>query len=562
MEQDLKHHPLLVVSNLTLKHQRAETSTTILRDVSFELRSGEILGLIGESGAGKSTLGNAVLGLLAPGFSQTGGQILFRGRAVNELSDKDRLAIRGRRISAIFQDPTASLDALMSVGSQIVETIRALDSSLTAREAKSRALDLMEHVGIQKPAERYNQHPHQFSGGQRQRIVIAIALAGKPDIIVADEPTSALDATVQKQILALLRKLTDETGVSIILVTHDMGVISEIADRVVVMRHGSVVEQGLTSFILDAPTEPYTRDLLSSVPRLRLSRDDNPLPSPLSPGAVVNEDGADLPKSIFSPPKLSVNGVTKTFARHGLSWYRKERQSFALQDVTIEIACGGITGIVGESGSGKSTIGRIVAGLETANRGSLEIEGTAFDISRPGRKSNLLGRVQMIFQDPAMSLNPRMSIGSALEESVHSGGNKSASGGEEIGDILDRLGLPKIILKSFPHQLSGGQKQRVCIARALLSRPGIIVADEPTSALDVSVQAEIVTLLKETVRERGLSMLFISHDLALVQDLCQAIYIFKDGIVEDSGTTDFIFSRSDNPYTRRLIDARPLRFTH
>ncbi|KXG84179.1 dipeptide ABC transporter ATP-binding protein [Agrobacterium bohemicum] len=560
MEQDQKQSPLLVVSNLTLKHQRAETSTTILRDVSFELRAGEILGLIGESGAGKSTLGNAVLGLLASGFSQTGGRILFRGQAFDEMSDKDRMMVRGRRISAIFQDHTASLDPLMCVGSQIVETIQALDRSLTARQARAHALDLMERVGIQDPAGRYSQYPHQFSGGQRQRIVIAIALAGKPDIIVADEPTSALDATVQKQILALLRKLAEETGVSIILVTHDMGVISEIADRVVVMRHGKVVEQGVTSSILDAPAEPYTRDLLAAVPRLRLSGVHQP--PVFSHGAEPAGDGVD-PAGLVGPRSvLSVKGVTKTFARRSLPWLRSDRQSFALQDVTIEIERGAITGIVGESGSGKSTIGRIVAGLETANQGTLEIDGAGFDISRSGRKSGLLGQVQMIFQDPAMSLNPRMSVGSALEESVRSGNRGSKSYAHEVGDLMDRLGLPRILLKSFPHQLSGGQKQRVCIARALLARPSIIVADEPTSALDVSVQAEIVTLLKETVRERGLSMLFISHDLALVQDLCHAIYIFKDGIVEDSGPTDFIFSQSDNPYTRRLIDARPLRFTH
>ncbi|XUY29934.1 dipeptide ABC transporter ATP-binding protein (plasmid) [Agrobacterium sp. rho-8.1] len=554
MEQHQKQSPLLVVGNLTLKHQRADTSTTILRDVSFELRAGEILGLIGESGAGKSTLGNAVLGLLAPGFSQTGGRILFRGRAFDEMSDKDRMMVRGRRISAIFQDHTASLDPLMCVGSQIVETIQALDRGLTARQAKAHALDLMKRVGIQDPAGRYSQYPHQFSGGQRQRIVIAIALAGKPDIIVADEPTSALDATVQKQILALLRKLTDETKVSIILVTHDMGVISEIADRVVVMRHGKVVEQGMTSSILDAPVEPYTRDLLAAVPRLRLSGVHQ------SHGA---ESAGDGPTGLVGPRSvLSVKGVTKSFARRSLPWPRSGQQSFALQDVTIEIKRGAITGIVGESGSGKSTIGRIVAGLETANQGTLEIDGAGFDISRSGRKSGLLGQVQMIFQDPAMSLNPRISIGSALEESVRSGDRGSTSHAHEVGELMDRLGLPRILLKSFPHQLSGGQKQRVCIARALLARPSIIVADEPTSALDVSVQAEIVTLLKETVRERGLSMLFISHDLALVQDLCHAIYIFKDGIVEDSGLTDFIFSQSDNPYTRRLIDARPLRFTH
>ncbi len=560
MEQQHHHEPLLVVNNLTLKHQGAAATTTILRDVSLELRRGEILGLIGESGAGKSTLGNAVLGLLAPGFSQTGGRILFEGLALNELSDKQRMELRGRRISAIFQDHTASLDPLMSVGSQIVETIRALDDGLTSRQAKSRALELMQRVGIPDPALRFRHYPHQFSGGQRQRIVIAIALAGRPDIIVADEPTSALDATIQKQILALLRNLTDETGVSVMLVTHDMGVISEIADRVIVMRHGKVVEQGATSSILDMPAEVYTKDLLAAVPRLRLppaSSPTNDVPRSADPQANI------VPQTkLDQNPILRVKDVTKTYAGRSFPWLRRGPQSPALRDVSIELVRGSITGIVGESGSGKSTIGRIVAGLETAGRGSLDLNGRQFDISLAGKKNGLLGQIQMIFQDPAMSLNPRMSIGAALEESVWFGSRGSPSDRQDVGEMMDCLGLPRSLLLSFPHQLSGGQKQRVCIARALLANPSIIVADEPTSALDVSVQADIVRLLKETVSERGVSMLFISHDLALVQDLCSEIYIFRDGVVEDAGSADFIFSKSQNPYTRRLIDARPGRFTH
>lgn len=560
MEQQEHHEPLLTVDDLTLKHQGTTAATTILRDVSLELRRGEILGLIGESGAGKSTLGNAVLGLLAPGFSQTGGRILFEGRAINELSDKQRMELRGRRISAIFQDHTASLDPLMSVGSQIVETIRALDDAATSRLAKSRALELMERVGISDPGTRFGHYPHQFSGGQRQRIVIAIALAGRPDIIVADEPTSALDATVQKQILALLRNLTDETGVSLILVTHDMGVISEIADRVVVMRHGKVVEHGGTSSILDTPAEAYTKDLLAAVPRLRLlpaNSQTTDVPHSANPQTKVVPQ-AKLDRN----PILRVKGVTKIYAGHNFPWLQRGPQSPALRDVSIELARGSITGIVGESGSGKSTMGRIVAGLETAGRGSLDFDGRQVDISLTGKKNGLLGQVQMIFQDPAMSLNPRMSIGAALEESVWFGSRGSPSDRQDIGEMMDRLGLPRSLLLSYPHQLSGGQKQRVCIARALLANPSIIVADEPTSALDVSVQADIVRLLKETVSERGVSMLFISHDLALVQDLCSEIYIFKDGAVEDAGSADFIFSKSQNQYTRRLIDARPGRFTH
>lgn len=544
MTHDSAKYPLLVVSNLTVKHRAASGATTILNDVSLSLDRGEVLGLIGESGAGKSTLGNAILGLLSGDFERTTGSIRFDGMALEGISGLQWAAIRGRRIAAIFQDHTASLDPLMAIGPQLEEAILVNNDKTLRHEARDMAIDLLVRVGIPDAQERYHNFPHQFSGGQRQRIVIAIALAGSPDIIIADEPTSALDATVQKQILALLRELVDETGVSIILVTHDMGVVSDITDKVVVMRHGEVVEQGATSTLLDAPQNAYTLALLAAVPRLHLS------------GGGGSTERAD------KTPILVAQDVSKVFSGGGLGWFRKGTQKSALREVSVELARGAITGIVGESGSGKSTIGRIIAGLETASAGKLDIDGRQFEISRSGRRSRLLGEVQMIFQDPALSLNPRMSIGDALGESVKFGSRQSPDRKQDVLSMIDRLRLARALLARYPHQLSGGQKQRVCIARALLAGPQIIVADEPTSALDVSVQAEIVTLLKEIVTEQGISMLFISHDLALVQELCSLIYIFKDGRVEDAGPSQFIFGRSQNPYTRSLIDARPRRFTH
>ena len=559
MRQDSSQDPVLVVSNLTLKYRAATGSTTILSDVNLSLRRGEILGLIGESGAGKSTLGNAILGLLPPEFERTAGTIQFDGKSLDDMDEQQRDAVRGRRISAIFQDHTASLDPLMTVGAQLEETV-LVTSGLSRKQAHARVIELLSRVGIPDPGERYANYPHQFSGGQRQRIVIAIALAGTPEIIVADEPTSALDATVQKQILGLLRDLVGETGVSVILVTHDMGVISEITDRVVVMKHGEIVEQGATSAILDAPCENYTRSLLAAVPVLRMH-------SSLGQGEPVENCGNhhsedEAMGSGAAPPILLAHGVTKTFAGQGLAWFRKKTGKSALQDVSVQMGRGEVTGIVGESGSGKSTIGRIFAGLETASQGKLDIDGTCFDISLTGRRSGLLGQIQMIFQDPAASLNPRMSVGETLQESVRFGVPRAENKRPDVAAMMDRLGLARGLLTRYPHQLSGGQKQRICIARALLASPRIIVADEPTSALDVSVQAEIVTLLKENVAERGISMLFISHDLALVQELCSSIYIFKDGRVEDAGPSEFIFTHSQNPYTRSLIDARPRRFTH
>jgi peptide/nickel transport system ATP-binding protein len=559
MRQVGTEEPLLVVSNLTLKYRGTTGSPTILSDINFSLRRGEILGLIGESGAGKSTLGNAILGLLAPELERTSGTIQFDGTWLDGMDETQRAAMRGRRISAIFQDHTASLDPLMTIGAQLEETIQAA-AGISSSEARARAVELLNRVGIPDCGDRYDNYPHQFSGGQRQRIVIAIALAGTPDIIVADEPTSALDATVQKQILSLLRDLVDETGVSVILVTHDMGVISEICDRVVVMKNGEIVEHGVTSVILDAPSENYTRSLLAAVPVLKMQSSPGQDPTVQSTDDL-GSDGATA-ESAAMPPILRVQGVTKTFAGPGLARFRKKPAQFALQDVSVQMRRGEVTGIVGESGSGKSTIGRIIAGLEMASEGALDIDGTHFDISLAGRRSGLLGQVQMIFQDPASSLNPRMRVGETLEESVRFGIRGGHAQQPDVATMMDRLGLARALIARYPHQLSGGQKQRVCIARALLANPRIIVADEPTSALDVSVQAEIVTLLRENVAERGISMLFISHDLALVQELCRSIYIFKDGRVEDAGPSEFIFSRSQNPYTRSLIDARPRRFTH
>lgn len=556
MSEENVKTPLLRVRNFDLRHLSASGPVTILTNVSFELDRGEILGIIGESGAGKSTLGNAVLGLLAPEFQQTAGTIEFDGKSIGAMTPGERDALRGRRISAIFQDHTSSLDPLMSVGMQVEETILAVDRSLSRCQARAHAIDLLVRVGIPDPGRRYSDYPHQFSGGQRQRIVIAIALAGSPDIIIADEPTSALDATVQKQILGLLRTLVDETGVSIILVTHDMGVVSEITDRVLVMRKGQVVEQDRTTAILDAPRNDYTRNLLAAVPRLRIAitavKTDN------GTGRIVSVE-KDNGRDMF----LVVEGLSKTFPPPGLAW-RLGRNSpkFALRDVNIELRRGTITGIVGESGSGKTTLGRVVAGLDTASAGRIVIGGNEHDISKNGRRSGLLGRVQMIFQDPAMSLNPRMTIEETLSESIRFG-EISCHDGEhdDLVTMMDRLGLARNLLSRYPHQLSGGQKQRACIARALLARPQIIVADEPTSALDVSVQAEIVRLLNDTITERDITMIFISHDLAVVQQLCDSLYIFRNGRVEDAGPCDVIFSQSSNPYTRTLISARPYRFT-
>lgn len=551
MIEGTSNKSLLEIANLSVEHRAATGPTPILHNVSTTLDRGQILGIIGESGAGKSTLGNAVLGMLGPQFKQTSGTIRLADQPLDVAGVRGDTRNTGRRISAIFQDHTASLDPLMTIGAQLSETIRVSDQRLSRREVHARGIELLERVGIPDPQRRFSDYPHQFSGGQRQRIVIAMAIAGAPEIIVADEPTSALDATVQRQILKLLRRLVDETAVSIVLVTHDMGVIAEIADKVLVMRHGRVVEENLTTVILDNPQQDYTRSLLAAVPRLHLDGRESDLDG--GGGTEAPEERADI---------LVAKEVSKSFGSSGLTWpFRRSSPQRAVDNVSIRIQRSSVTGIVGESGSGKTTIGRIVAGLETASEGEIVIDDLRLDVSRRGRESGLLGRVQMIFQDPSISLNPRMTIAETLQEAarfgiaVHGNGTKSS-----LEEMIDRLGLARNVLSRHPHQLSGGQKQRVCIGRALLARPRIIVADEPTSALDVSVQAEIVMLLKERVAEDSISMLFISHDLAVVQDICSQIYIFREGRVEDSGPSATIFARSQNAYTRSLVEAHSRKF--
>ncbi|WP_149744101.1 ABC transporter ATP-binding protein [Rhizobium sp. NFACC06-2] len=551
--------PLVEVSNLSLRHRSKFGQSMILSDVSFTLDRGKILGIVGESGAGKSTIGNAIIGLLPPDIEQVSGTIAIDGMALAPL-DSD--FARRRRISAVFQDHTASLDPLMTVGAQITETVRAHNANLSSADARLRSLELLGRVGIPDPERRYGHFPHQFSGGQRQRAVIAMALAGSPDLIIADEPTSALDATVQKQILALLRALVDETGISIIIVTHDMGVVADVTDHVLVMRNGKVVEENDTASVIDKPAEDYTRDLLAAVPRLHLNNEG---PGENSHNGPRGEEAAAAMRGA-SNASLVAEGIGKSFGASKLSSVvgrGRGSARFALSEISLTLPRGEITGIVGESGSGKTTFGRIVAGLEPASTGTMLLEGRPYDVTRPGRRSGLLGQVQMIFQDPAVSLNPTMRIGEALRESLRFGAGAGDDGGKHSLDaMMERLGLPLGLLARYPHQLSGGQKQRVCIARALLARPQIIVADEPTSALDVSVQAQIIELLRETVLSQKLSMLFISHDLAVVQQLCRSVFIFRDGRLEDSGPCDDVFSNSRNPYTRSLIDARPRRFMH
>lgn len=541
--------PVLEVQGLTLSHRGGDGDRTIVRDISFSVGRGQVLGLIGESGAGKSTIGNALIGLMAPGLHQVGGTIRLEGRALEGLSDEGRRRYRGRVIASVFQDHGASLDPMMRIGAQLDETVAALCPGLNAAARRQRCITLLHRVGLPDAERHLKRYPHQLSGGQRQRVVIAIALAGEPKVIVADEPTSALDATVQQQVLQVLRQLVREEGLSMVLITHDMGVIAETADNVLVLKDGEMVEQRPVRALLDAPEEPYTQALLAAVPQLDRHREDE---------AEDKANGGD-----GQPPALLVEDLGKTFGRPGFSLRRNEGGGFALRGINLALGRGSVLGIVGESGSGKTTLGRILAGLESGRAARVLLDGAARDITGRNPTRSLLGQVQMVFQDPAASLNPRFRILDTLRECRRfARPPRPADDDAEIKRTMARIGLAPDLLTRLPHQLSGGQKQRVAIARALLAGPEILIADEPTSALDVSVQAGILRLLKEVVSERGMSMIFISHDLAVVQSICSTVCVMRNGVIEDLGSASFIFGRSENPYTRALIAARPALLRH
>lgn len=526
---------LLSINALSISIVHRFGDRRIVDDVSLEIHPGEIVGVVGESGAGKSTVGQAVIGMVDEPARIDGGSVAYNGRELVGLGEQERSELRGRDIAVITQDPLTALDPLMTIGDQLVETI-VLRTGATASNAKAKALALLEQVGIPDPATRFSAYPHQFSGGMRQRIVIALALSVDPKIIVADEPTTALDVTLQRQVLDLIRKSCRERGVGVLLITHNMGVIAEIADRVVVMRHGRVVEQGSTSKVLGNPAEPYTKALIASVPRMERSA-----------------EAAEECKSLDSGDEivLSAKDLSITFGTNTSIFTRKRHVVRAVNNVTLTLARGETLGIVGESGSGKSTLGRCLAGIIKPTSGAIQI---AQDQLHLGRQN-----LQMVFQDPYSSLNPRLRVGDIVGEalSYYRVCSTKKELEERVEAALSRVHLPADSSRRYPHQFSGGQRQRISIARALIMQPKILICDEPTSALDVSVQAEILKILRELRRDSELSMIFISHDLAVVRSICQRVMVMRSGNIVESGRCDDIFENPREEYTRALIQAMP-----
>lgn len=506
-----------------------------VRDVSFRLHKGQTIALVGESGSGKSVTARAVMRLLSKrAMLSDKTQILYGAQDMAGLSDLEMRRLRGNRLAMIFQEPMSSLNPVYTVGAQIAEALR-IHQKIGRKAATGRAIELLREVQIPDPESRVNQYPHQLSGGQRQRAMIAMALANNPDILIADEPTTALDVTVQAEILNLIKELKDKTGMAVILITHDLTVVRQFADHVYVMQHGEVREEGPTEEVFARPSHPYTRRLLGSEPKGQA----NPLP----PGQDKVLEGRDV-------------RVTFTL-RKGGAFRGTFHDLHAVDGLSLTLRRGETLGLVGESGSGKTTFGQALMRLNSLSGGEVEFLGNRIEtLDRKGMKP-FRQRMQIVFQDPFASLNPRMSVRQIIEEGliVNGLGASSAERQERVRAALRDAGLPDTILSRFPHEFSGGQRQRLAIARAIALEPEFILLDEPTSALDLSVQAQIIELLRKLQRDKGLSYLFISHDLKVVRALCHRVIVMRDGKIMEQGPVDEVLENPKSDYTRRLVRA-------
>ncbi len=546
--------PVLAVEGLCVDARTPHGPRRVVDGVSFALAPGETLCLAGESGSGKSLTALSVTRLLpAASLRQAGGRIRLDGRDLAGLSEAAMRALRGGDVAMIFQEPMTSLNPVMTVGAQLVEAIEAHGDARGAA-ALARARAMLDAVRIADAGRRLGQYPHELSGGMRQRVMIGMALSCRPRVLIADEPTTALDATVQADILGLMRELQREFGAAILLITHDMGVVAEMADRVAVLRAGRVVEQGTTLDVFERPREAYTRDLLAAVPRLGALRgtDAPPRVTPGRPsGPVPSSSGP-------AAPVLAVRDLSVTYGRRPGWFGRGGTPAPAVSGVGFELRPGRTLGLVGESGSGKSTVGKAVLGLVPFS-GEVRIDGVSIAGLSPHAMKPLRRRAQMIFQDPYASLDPRMSVGAAVAEplAIH-GIDRARDWPARVAELLRRVGLPPEHASRYPHELSGGQRQRVCIARALALEPAVIVADESVSALDVSVRARVLDLMLELQETTGVAYLFISHDMAVVERMSHDVAVMQGGRIIEAGPRRGVFEQPRHAYTQALLAAVPL----
>lgn len=557
---------LLEVKNLRIEYPSRHGVHAAVKSLSFNIERGEIVGVVGESGAGKSTVGNAVIDLLSPPGQVASGDVYLDGEKISGLTPEKMRKVRGSKIGFIFQDPMTSLNPLFTVEQQLTETIHA-NMKVSDDEAYQRALSLMKQVGIPQPENRLKQYPHQFSGGMRQRVVIAIALAGEPDLIIADEPTTALDVSIQDQILNLIRELCIKNNVGCMLVTHDMGVVSNVTDRVAVMYRGDLVEFGPTNKVLGDPDHAYTRSLISAVPRSDIKLDRFPLVSyieeakEMKPLDVKNHWlGQSQDQRAYSGSLLTVENVNLRFVTKDSLFESRREYVQASNNVSFEVFEGETFGLVGESGSGKSTIARVIAGLYQPNSGKVCFEGIDLTAMTSEKERRPLRRqMQMVFQNPYTSMNPRMKVFDIIAEPIrfHKLTKNESETRQIVNDLLDHVGLGRMAGVKYPHEFSGGQRQRISIARALATRPRLLICDEPTSALDVSVQAQILNLLKDLQDELNLTMLFISHDLPVIRQMCDRVGVMQMGTLLEVAPTEQLFNSPQHEYSQQLISLMP-----
>ncbi len=570
---------LLKIKNLSVDFVSSGKSTRALQQVNITVNRGEIVAIVGESGSGKSVTALSVLQLLpSPPAVYAEGEILLTPEKdtidVLKSSEEVLRSIRGNRVAMIFQEPMSSLNPVLTCGSQVMEAI-LLHNNISNDDAKQRTIELFEKVQLPDPAGIFYRYPHQLSGGQKQRVMIAMAMSCEPSLLICDEPTTALDVTVQKNILELIRELQRQNNMGVIFITHDLGVVAEIADRVIVMYKGRIVEENSTVNILNSPQHPYTKALLACRPALHPKEERLPVVSDFmeidSNGNIIEKIAADIPKKIEVKPTLVSNYTPGVLLKiEGLKVYYPSKKSFlgrvktytkAVDDVSFEVYKGEILGLVGESGCGKTTLGRAILRLIDTTGGQIHFNGRELTTISEKELRELRKQMQIIFQDPYSSLNPRMTIGDAIAEplQVHGLVNSSKERKEKVNRLLEKVGLGAEHYSRYPHEFSGGQRQRIVIARALALEPSFLVCDESVSALDVSVQAQVLNLLHDLRKEFNFTAIFISHDLSVVRYISDRILVMNKGKIVESGNAEEIYLNPKSEYTKKLIESIPGR---
>ena len=564
IEENLRQ-PVLCVRNLTTAFRVGGVWKTVVDRICFEIGEKETLAVVGESGSGKSVTALSIMRLVSAINGRVQGYITLEGRSLLDLAEEEMLTVRGGSIGMIFQEPMTSLNPLLTVGFQVTEALRR-HREMSHAEANKEALRLFDLVRIPDAAKRFSEFPHTFSGGMRQRVMIAISLACRPKLLIADEPTTALDVTIQAQILALIRDLQSEIGMSVMFITHDMGVVSEIADRVVVMKSGQQVEQASVTDLFDKPQHPYTRQLLSAVPKLGSLRGVG-LPQKFpsveknikksNPQTISTEEAEKLDHR--GETILEVSGLTTRFPVRGGIFNRVVGNIHAVEDVSFSLRSGETLALVGESGCGKSTTGRSILRLVEPNAGSIKLGGTDLMDLTQLELRQVRQQLQMIFQDPYGSLNPRKTIGASIREPIIVHGiAQGFDADKQVAQLLTQVGLKPEHATRFPHEFSGGQRQRICIARSLALKPTILVADESVSALDVSIKAQVINLMLDLQAEMGLSYLFISHDIAVVERISHRVAVMYLGQIVEIGPRSAVIENPKHPYTQQLMNAVPV----